>query len=83
MKKVKKLCSLSSPSGPPRRIGAVANEVRLSRGVVEAIARSSAGHSLTSFRTERMAITFTLGALQMPHNAPGAVRFEREFVEKQ
>ena len=64
------------------RLGVVANEIRWSRGGVEAIAHSSAGHALPSFRAERAVITLPLGVLQSPPDAPGAVRFEPELREK-
>jgi monoamine oxidase len=71
--------------GPQRvtlRLSVVANEIKWSRGGVEVIASSRAGHSLPSFRAERAVITLPLGVLQAPTDTPGAVRFEPELREK-
>jgi monoamine oxidase len=65
------------------RLSVVANEIKWSRGDVEVIANSRAGHSLPSFRAERAVITLPLGVLQAPPGAPGAVHFNPKLKEKQ
>jgi monoamine oxidase len=65
------------------RLGVVATEIKWSRGGVEVIASSRAGHSLPSFRAMRLVITLPLGVLQAPPGALGAVRFEPQLKEKQ
>ncbi len=63
-------------------LNTIVRSVRWSRGQVEVAAHSLFGTPLESFSAKAAIITLPLGVLTAPHDAPGAVQFTPDLLEK-
>jgi monoamine oxidase len=64
------------------RLNTVVTEIDWRRGRVEVKAQSSTGHPFPTFIASRAIVTLSLGVLQAPDDAPGAIRFDPDLREK-